>query len=120
MKTYLRSYLTVLLGLFAFTCVMGQKTSQEYDDMYYIPSEKKVVQSADTQTPATQQQATQTSEPSDYEKYIQNLEKQRSVSKVKKPGQTQNQAVEYSNDSVEYAEDQNYLYSDDTQYAEEQ
>jgi len=41
MKTTLHTYMVLVLGLFAFTGAMGQKTSSEYDDIYYRPSEKK-------------------------------------------------------------------------------
>ena len=33
--------MVLVLGLSAFSSAMGQKTSSEYDDIYYIPSDKK-------------------------------------------------------------------------------
>ena len=96
--------MVLVLGLFAFSCVMSQKTSTEYDDMYYIPSEKKAVQAADKQEPATGNTAT---EPDDYEKYIKSLEQKRAAKKASQ--------VTYE-DTLEYAEDQNYV---DSEYYEE-
>ena len=49
MKTLYKSYMVLVLGIAAFSSAMGQKTSTEYDDMYYIPSDKKSVQSAEKQ-----------------------------------------------------------------------
>ena len=53
MKTNLRSYTVLFLGFFAFSCAFSQKTTSEYDDMYYIPSEKKATPAIQQQTPVT-------------------------------------------------------------------
>ena len=53
MKTNLRSYMVLALGLFAFSFATGQKTVSEYDDIYYIPSSKKAVKTEAVQEPVT-------------------------------------------------------------------
>jgi hypothetical protein len=97
MKTNLKSYMVLVLGLFAFSCIMGQKTASEYDDMYYRPSDKQVTQQAEKQEIVTPQ--IQSDEPDDYEKYINSIENQRL-------GKTE---LEYSDDTLEYKEDPNYV-----------
>jgi hypothetical protein len=103
MKTTLRLYMFLVLGLSAFTCAMSQKnskTSSEYDDIYYIPSEKKAAPSVQQQAPGTIE--TPAYEPTNYEKYINSLEN-KSESKS-----AQSSYI----DTVEYAQDQNYVGTD--------
>ena len=100
MKTMLHKMMVLVLGLCAFTGATGQKTSSDNDDLYYRPSDNK-------QAPATVKQETVNPqspayEPDDYEKYINNLENQRATSSTQ----------EYSNDTLEYAQDPQYVGSD--------
>ena len=52
MKTFIRSYMVLVLGAFVFSGAYGQNNSAEYDDMYYIPSEKKSAPVQKKQEPA--------------------------------------------------------------------
>ena len=97
MKTFIRSYMVLVLGAFVFSGAYGQNNSAEYDDMYYIPSEKKSAPVQKKQEPATPK--VQADEPDDYEKYINSLENQR----------VNQQQTEYYSDSLEYAEDQDFV-----------
>ena len=81
MKTFIKSILFLITGLFAFSCSMSQKTASEYDDIYYMPSKDKVAPvAAVKQEPVTQESATY--EPDDYEKYISSLEKRNIIQKI--------------------------------------
>jgi hypothetical protein len=97
MKTTLRIGMVLVSGLLMLTSATGQKTSSEYDDVYYIPTEEKQVPVIEKQVAATP--VAPAYEPDDYEKYISNLENQ----KNNQPEQ------EYYSDSLEYAGDQNYI-----------
>ena len=101
MKKLYNSFFVLVLGIAASSSVMGQKSSSEYDDVYYIPSDKKSVQSTGTTevTPSSTVNPKK-EEISDYEKYINSLSRS---------GQLQPQI---DDDSVEYAEDPNYVGSE--------
>jgi len=100
MKTRYSLYMVLVLGFAALASAIGQKTSKEYDDMYYIPSDKKSVQSAEKQEPVKSDASTEGL--SDYEKYINSLDNQH----------LQKSEIEYSSDSLEYAQDPEYVGSD--------
>jgi hypothetical protein len=107
MKKLYKSTFVLVLGIAACSSVMGQKSS-EYDDVYYIPSDKKTVQSTDK--PETVPSSTvnpQKNEVSDYEKYINSLNYQNSQSQKLQP--------QVNEDSLDYAQDPNYAGSE---YAE--
>lgn len=98
MKTQYRSIAVLVMGLAAISCAFGQKTTTEYDDMYYIPSGKKAVQPAEKQEVVTPPAKKET--VSDYERYINSLENQQAVQEDVQPV--------YTDDSLEYATDPNY------------
>ncbi len=82
MKKLYKSSFVLVLGIAAFSSVMGQKSSSEYDDVYYIPSDKKTVQSSDKTEAAPSSTVTpQQQQMSDYEKYINSLSNQNPKSK---------------------------------------
>ena len=86
MKKLYNSFFVLVLGIAACSSVMGQKSSSEYDDVYYIPSDKKTVQSTDkTETVPSSTVTPQKQEVSDYEKYINSLSNQNSQSKQIQP-----------------------------------
>ena len=108
MKKLYKSFLVLVLGIAACSSVIGQKSSSEYDDVYYIPSDKKSVQSSDkTEVAPSSTVSPQKQEVSDYEKYINSLSNQSAKSKQIQP--------QINEDSLEYAEDPNYAGSE---YAE--
>jgi hypothetical protein len=103
MKTTLRSQMVLALGLLATSGAIGQKTSSEYDDLYYIPSDNKSAPVEVKQAAAAPEAPAY--EPSDYEKYINSLENQK-----------RGNSGEYrSTDTLEYVEDREYI---DTQTKE--
>ncbi len=108
MKNLYKSFFVLVLGIGACSSVMGQKSSSEYDDLYYIPSDKKTVESSDKTEVVPSSTVTPHNQGlSDYEKYINSLSKQNTKSKQIQP--------QLDEDSLEYAEDPNYAGSE---YAE--
>ncbi len=87
MKNLYKSFFVLVLGIAAFSSVMGQKSSSEYDDVYYIPSDKKSVQSTDkTEVVPSSTVTPQKKEVSDYEKYINSLNNQNAIQTNPAPG----------------------------------
>jgi hypothetical protein len=104
MKNLYNSIFVLVLGIGAYSSAMGQKSSSEYDDVYYIPSDKKTVQTSDkTETAPASTVTPKKQEMTDYEKYINSLNYQNSQSKQIQP--------QVNQDSLDYAQDPNYAGS---------
>ena len=98
MKTTLRAIMVLVAGILTFSGSIAQKTSPEYDDLYYLPSDKAAtaVEVQDVSRPELQER-----EPSDYEKYINSLENQRYADP---------QTYSYD-DTLDYKNDKNFIES---------
>jgi len=110
MKTTLQIVFVLAFALSLVSCSSSLKTTAEYDDVYYQPSDQPVVAEA---TPVAVQRSTAPAEKmDDYEKYIASLE-----DKPFKSSEYTDESLQYTGDTVYYAEDPQYI--DTTNYEEQ-
>src|SRR4030043_1726018 len=109
MKTTLQIVFVLAFGLSLVSCSSSLKTTSEYDDVYYHPSDQPVVAAP---APVVVQKSAAPVEPmDDYEKYIESLENQ-----PYKSTEYSEETQQYTDDTLQYAEDPQYV---DREYYEE-
>src|SRR4030042_2795342 len=110
MKTTLQVVFVLALGLTLVSCSSSLKTTAEYDDVYYRPSDQPVV--AEAAPVAVQQSTTPAEKMDDYEKYIASLE-----DNPYKSTESTDENLQYTDDPAYYTDDPQYV--DTTNYEEQ-